>query len=456
MKEELKNLSEEILEELAEDLKDEANSIETVRENLKITEKGKPRQTIENCLYVLQHDPILAGSICRNELTVRTEVTRKLPWKRRGELFTDTDESNVKLYLEKNYQLTSERIIRTALDIFSNENSFHPIRQCLESLHWDGENRIRHALSHFLGAEENDYVEQVMQMHMLAAIERIYHPGAKYDICLCLVGPQGGGKSTFFRFLAIEDKWFTDDLKNLDDKNVFRQLQGHWFVEMAEMSATVNAKSVEEMKAFISRQKETYKIPYERHPEDRPRQCVFCGTSNDMHFLPFDRSGNRRFAPVKIDPQKAEVHILDNEQESRNYILQMWAEAMAIYRRGDICLTFSKEMEEFATQMQKDFMPEDTDLGMVELYLEEHNLQRTCIKQIYCDVFKHPVFDNVPIFQSKRIADILRTLGWADVGSRKFREFGSQKAWEPILKQEDDPLQGFHQIAFDEEIPFNT
>ena len=82
---------------------------------------------------------------------------------------------------------------------------------------------------------------------------------------------QGAGKSTFFRLLAVKDEWFSDDLRKLDDDNVYRKLQGHWIIEMSEMIATANAKSIEEIKSFLSRQKEAYKIPYETHPADRPR-----------------------------------------------------------------------------------------------------------------------------------------------------------------------------------------
>ena len=77
-----------------------------------------------------------------------------------------------------------------------------------------------------------------------------------------------------------------DDLKKLDDENVYRKMQGHWIIEMSEMIATANAKSIEEIKSFLSRQKETYKIPYETHPADRKRQCVFGGSSNTLDFLP--------------------------------------------------------------------------------------------------------------------------------------------------------------------------
>ena len=89
------------------------------------------------------------------------------------------------------------------------------------------------------------------------------HLGSKYEEMLCLVGGQGAGKSSFFRLLAIRDEWFSDDLKKLDDDRVFLKLQGHWIIEMSEMLATSSAKSIEEIRSFISRQKETYRTPYE-------------------------------------------------------------------------------------------------------------------------------------------------------------------------------------------------
>ena len=161
-----------------------------------------------------------------------------------------------------------------------------------------------------------------MKLFLLGAISRAFQPGCKFEIMLCLVGGQGAGKSTFFRLLAVRDEWFSDDLRKLDDDNVYRKLQGHWIIEMSEMMATANAKSIEEIKSFLSRQKEVYKIPYETHPADRPRQCVFGGTSNALDFLPLDRSGNRRFIPVMVYPEQAEVHILEDEAASRAYIEQ--------------------------------------------------------------------------------------------------------------------------------------
>ena len=98
------------------------------------------------------------------------------------------------------------------------------------------------------------------------------------------------------------------------------------------MVAILNAKNVEDTKSFMSRQKDTYKTPYDRHPKDHKRQCVFAGSSNSLDFLPMDRSGNRRFLPILCNMEEAETHILDDEKTSREYIDQMWAEAMEIYR----------------------------------------------------------------------------------------------------------------------------
>ena len=126
---------------------------------------------------------------------------------------------------------------------------------------------------------------------------------------------------------------YLDDLRKLDDDSVFEKLQRYWIIEMSEMIATANAKSIEEIKSFLSRQKENYRIRYDKFASDRLRQCVFGGTSNTMNFLPLDRSRNRRFLPVLVKTEEAEVHILADKAESRAYIKQVWAEAMEIYCR---------------------------------------------------------------------------------------------------------------------------
>ena len=102
------------------------------------------------------------------------------------------------------------------------------------------------------------------------------------------------GNLPFFRLLAGRDEWFSDDLKKLDDENVYRKLQGHWIIEMSEMIATANAKSIEEIKSFLSRQKETYKVPYETHPGKTRAGKYWRRDDKPAGHYPGTRPGNRR------------------------------------------------------------------------------------------------------------------------------------------------------------------
>ena len=257
---------------------------------------------IRNCLTVFQNDPYLQGAIRYNILTERIDIVKPLWWEKPTATLNDTDFNYLMLYLEDKYGLTSEKKIEKAISIVADCNKYHPIRDYLNSLKWDGTERIRYALTRYLGAEDSEYTYECLRLFMLGAIRRVFKPGCKFEVMLCLVGGQGAGKSTFFRLLAIRDEWFSDDLKRIDDDNVYRKIQGHWIIEMSEMIATANAKSIEDIKSFISRAKETYKVPYETHPADRLRQCVFGGSSNTLDFPFFSRKCGSRISTLKTGP----------------------------------------------------------------------------------------------------------------------------------------------------------
>lgn len=332
---------------------------------LECTQQGNVRQTAGNYRTVLLHDPHLGGAFRLNMFTDKIDITRDLGWYRESENLTDVDLKFLVLYFEKNYGLANEKRIDDAIKVVANENRYHPVQDYLNALQWDKVERIRYALHYFLGAEISDYTYEVLKLFMLGTIARVFRPGIKFEVMLCLVGGQGAGKSTFFRFLAMKDDWFTDDLKKMDDENVYRKLQGHLIVEFPEMVAILNAKNVEDTKSFMSRQKDTYKTPYDKHPKDHKRQCVFAGSSNSLDFLPMDRSGNRRFLPIQCNVNEAEVHILDDEKVSREYIAQMWAEAMEIYRSGNYMLKLPKKTQEELCEYQKRFM--QRHWGMTEV-----------------------------------------------------------------------------------------
>ena len=350
---------------------------------LECTQQGKVRQTAGNYRTVLLHDPHLGGAFRLNMFTDKIDITRDLGWYRESENLTDVDLKFLVLYFEKNYGLANEKRIDDAIKVVANENRYHPVQDYLNALQWDKVERIRYALHYFLGAEISDYTYEVLKLFMLGTIARVFRPGIKFEVMLCLVGGQGAGKSTFFRFLAMKDDWFTDDLKKMDDENVYRKLQGHLIVEFPEMVAILNAKNVEDTKSFMSRQKDTYKTPYDKHPKDHKRQCVFAGSSNSLDFLPMDRSGNRRFLPIQCNVNEAEVHILDDEKVSREYIAQMWAEAMEIYRSGNYMLKLPKKTQEELCEYQKRFMQEDTKKELILDYLEHCKGNMVCSRLLY-------------------------------------------------------------------------
>ena len=211
-------------------------------------------------------------------------------------------------------------------------------------------------------------------------------------------------------------------------------MQGHWIIEMSEMLAAANAKSIEEIKSFMSRTKETYKVPYETHPADRLRQCVFGGSTNTMDFLPLDRSGNRRFLPIPVNAQRAEIHILDDEAASRAYIQQVWAEAMEIYQSGDFRLTLSDDMNRELLEMQKLFMPEDTKAGMIQTYLDTYPGSQVCSKQIYTEALHH-AFEEPKQWEIREINEIMNNCidGWKQFPNpRMFDIYGKQRGWERV------------------------
>ena len=143
-------------------------SFEQVRQLLTTTSRGEVQSTIQNCVTVLQNDPLFAGGIRLNLLTERVDVTKAMGWSRSGSALTDTDFQYILRRMEQ-YGLTSDKKVRSALSIAANENRYHPIRDWLNGLVWDGRPRMRQALHHFLGAAESDYTEEALRLFLLGA-----------------------------------------------------------------------------------------------------------------------------------------------------------------------------------------------------------------------------------------------------------------------------------------------
>ena len=159
---------------------------------------------------------------------------------------------------------------------------------------------------------------------------------------------------------------------------------------------------------------------------------MFGGSSNTLDFLPLDRAGNRRFLPIMIYPENAEVHILEDEDASRAYLLQVWAEAMTIYRSGHYSMKFSKSIQRQLVEVQKDFMPEDTEAGQIQGFLEHYTGSMVCSKQLFKEALGH-TYDEPKRWQLHNINEIMNTVvtGWKPFSNpRMFAGYGRQKGWE--------------------------
>jgi len=236
---------------------------------------------------------------------------------------------------------------------------------------------------------------------------------------------------------------------------------------MSEMVATANAKSIEDIKSFLSRSKDTYKFPYDRYAADHLRQCVFAGTTNKMDFLPMDRSGNRRFLPVQVHPEQAETHILADEEASRAYIDLMWAEIMAIYESGEYSTHLSREMEEKQAREQEKYMQEDTRAGQIYGFMETYPGDKLCSKQLYKEALDHP-YDEPKQWETREIFEIVNVgiangsiQGWRPfANSRRFEKYGTQRGWEripaepekestaPVNQAVNQPVEKYEQMGF--------
>lgn len=442
-------------DELKEELKDEEVDDKWL-ELLDVDRKGNYYSTIDNVVLILKNDPLLKNRLAKNLFEKREIALRDLPWRkvsRETKYMTDNDDAGLRHYLEKTYGITGVQKIADALGITFNNNSFHPVRDYLNSLQWDGESRIDSLLIDYLGAEDNDYVRAVTRKWLIAAVARVFVPGIKFDYVLTLVGPQGVGKSTWLKKLGRD--WYSDSFTTTEGKEALEQIQGVWIVEIGELAGLRKAE-IESIKHFISKQEDRYRVAYGRRIENFPRQCVFAGTTNKHGFLN-DPTGNRRFWPVDIHEHEPVLSVFTDFNDE--VVAQVWAEAVMLYKQG-VSLFLSKELEALAFETQSDHMESDDRTGLIHKYLEtklpsnwdamdvyqrreflrgDDELQvegtvvrnRVCVAEIWCELFGG-LQKEMTKFNTKDIHNIMRSVeGWEESKGNKarFKLYGIQKCY---------------------------
>jgi predicted P-loop ATPase len=273
-----------------------------------------------------------------NELLalLRQQMADRLRWN----LFTKTIELDQQPleHIEHFYLALSQQGVKVTKDLAADavhvvalENPYDPVREYLEHVaDHIPPIPIDHLATAYLrpGDQIGSLYDAMLKATLVAAVRRIFEPGCKHDSACVLMGPQGCGKSTFWRNLG--GLWFSDALRDIGSKDDLMVLHRSWLMEWAELDHITGRKHAGQVKAFLTQQTDMFRAPYQRTTEAYPRRSIIVGSTNrDTGFL-VDDTGNRRFWVI---PVTAAPHIpVDGLLLERDAI---WSAAVHAYRAGE-------------------------------------------------------------------------------------------------------------------------
>lgn len=322
--------------------------------NLEYDRKGAIKSTAKNIICILENDRALSGHLWHDLFSGFDLVKGGLPWDRKATQWGNRDDANLRIYLDENYGISGKDKIKDAKDAVLTRHKLHPIRDYLNSLTWDGTPRLDTVIIDYLGVEDTTLHRAMTRKHFVAAVARVMNPGCKYDYCLIVAGAEGIGKSTLFSVMGGE--WFNDSLVTMEGKSGMEQARGGWIIELSELGS-IKRSDIEQVKAYISRQDDIYRPAYGTVTERHPRQCVFCGTTNETYFLK-GCTGNRRFWVMSADANsRKHTDVKADLTAERD---QLWAEAVERWKEGET-LYLPTDLEAEARQKQAEHNDEADD-----------------------------------------------------------------------------------------------
>jgi len=375
------------------------------------TTEGRILPVLANAIAAFRHAPEWGGVLAFNEFGFGTIALKPAPWGivPKGD-WSDHEDRLAAEWLQKQGVLVSVEIAGQAVQTAAQDHPFHPVKNYLKGLPWDGVERLDRWLSAYLGAADTAYSRAVGSRWLISAVARIFHPGAKADCCLILEGPQGIRKSTALRTLAGE--YFTDELAELGTKDAAMQTRGVWIIELSELDG-LSHSDVARIKAFMSRTTDRFRPPYGMRLVQSPRQCIFAGTVNHSTYLR-DETGGRRFWPIPCGRIGIDELARDRDQ--------LWAEAKARFDSGAPWWLETAELVHMATDQQIERYEGDPWEEVIGPWLETRS--STSIREVLERCLQKPQALWTQT-DKNRAARCLRSLGWERYRERQ----GSRLQW---------------------------
>lgn len=356
-----------------------------------------------------------AVPVAHDEFADKLMITARVPWDDATTSYprewNDNDTHGCKALLEMSFIKPSKDTVFDSVRFVAMRRKYHPVRDYLVGLKWDGTLRLPWLASGYFGAIDTQYGRVISAKYMISAVARIMRPGCKVDTMLILEGEQGRRKSTALRALAGDD-WFTDQLPDLTSKDASIQLRGKWLIEFGELDR-MNRAEVTAVKSYASRQVDTYRPPYGRSTVDVPRQCVFAGTTNEMEYLR-DQTGNRRYWPIACGDIDLDAIRRDRDQ--------LWAEAVHRFDAGEAWWLDDAE-EELARAEQDDRRERHPWEQRLADRLSDTRGVPVTMEQA-CRVLEIP-FERQNSATNKLVAASLRAVGF----TRRQMRTGDRRAW---------------------------
>jgi putative DNA primase/helicase len=302
-------------------------------------DKGRSPMTTRNLRALLKFYGI---KIAWNEMTKEQEVEIPVAVMDTERLRINARVGRIR-ELAKRHGMNTGESFQDAYQAILDENAYHPARDWVLGVKWDGVSRfnalwktlvIRQEKEAFLGLYHEQLYRWCIGAAKLAIVPKLAgreHAVAAQGV-LVLQGPQGRGKTEWFKGLAprgMVGVGVTVDPSNKDD--VVKATRT-WLTELGEIDSTVRKADVGHLKAFLTNDVDTYRRPYAEHTEDFIRQTAFGASVNPEAFLR-DTTGNRRFWVLPVERCKA----FADEEEGLPHIdmQQFWAEMVELAQKGE-------------------------------------------------------------------------------------------------------------------------